>query len=234
MTKLQTTHYGLNMGLVSKFLLVLLIFVANPANSATDAKPDAVKILVLGDSLSAAYGIPQEASWLNHLANDLSALGAPTKIINASISGETTGGGRARIAGLLERHEPEVLVLELGGNDGLRGFPIKTMRNNLREIILQAQAKGTSVMLLGMRIPPNYGPRYTEDFFLTYQELGEEFSIPVVPFLLEGIALQPNMMQADGIHPTAAAQPLIAKNVLPKLKPLVEDRITGTSALAAE
>ena len=181
-----------------------------------------VKILVLGDSLSAAYGIPQKKSWVNLLASSLDTTHPNTKIINASISGEPTGGGRSRLPGLLNRHNPQIVILELGGNDGLRGFPISVIHSNLDEMIKLSQQKGSEVLLLGMRIPPNYGTRYTEEFFNTYQRLANQYQLPFVPFLLENIALDKNLMQQDGIHPNAEAQPAIMEKVSKILMPVVK------------
>lgn len=144
-----------------------------------------------------------------------------TTVVNASISGETTEGGKARLPGLLSEHRPSVVVLELGGNDGLRGFPLPVTRANLERMIADSKAAGATVLLLGMRIPPNYGARYTEGFHALYGELAEAHGTALVPFLLEGVAGIPGNMQEDGIHPTAAVQPAILAHVLPALRPLL-------------
>jgi acyl-CoA thioesterase-1 len=143
-------------------------------------------------------------------------------VVNASVSGETTSGGRNRLQRALEQHRPAVVLLELGANDGLRGLPVKDSQANLRAMIQAAQASGAKVLLLGIHIPPNYGPRYTQAFDAMYTSLAAEHKVPLVPFILEGIALDPRYMQADGLHPNAAGQPRVLTNVWPQLKPLLE------------
>jgi acyl-CoA thioesterase-1 len=180
-------------------------------------------ILVLGDSISAAYGISREQSWVNLLDIYLKQHFNNQKytIINASISGETTGGALTRLPKLLSQHKPNVVIIELGGNDGLRGYPIKNFRANLDQLVeLSRQAKA-EVLVTGMRIPPNYGPRYTQMFYDSYGIIAQKYSVSRVPFLLEEIALQPQLMQKDGIHPTAEAQSQILQNVLPYLKEIL-------------
>ena len=206
--------------------LVCLFFVLSSLLALSSAAKDTSRqtILIMGDSLSAAYGIPQESSWVNLMADELSTTHPQVTIVNASISGETTGGGRVRLPGLLKRHNPSVVVLELGGNDGLRGFPVRIIRANLQAMIEMSMAAGSEVLLLGMRIPPNYGAAYTEQFFATYGDLAEQFDLALVPFLLEGIALTEGFMQRDGIHPTAKAQPAITKTVLEKLNPMLSSK----------
>lgn len=174
-------------------------------------------ILVLGDSISAAYGIPRERGWVAMLDEQLPA----HQVINASISGETTEGGRQRLPALLKRHNPDVVVIELGGNDGLRGFQLTRIRENLREMVAASQRAGASVLLLGMKIPPNYGRRYTEGFEGNFAEVATEFDVPLVPFLLDGVATVEGMMQDDRIHPTVAAQPRLLDNVLARLPALI-------------
>ena len=147
------------------------------------------------------------------------------KIINASISGETTAGGLARIDQALNRHQPDIVILELGGNDGLRGFSPKIMKSNLAKMIKRSKNSGAKVLLLGMRIPPNYGKRYTELFAEVYFQLAKEYRVSLVPFLLDGIGTRTDLMQHDGIHPNARAQPLIMEIVLTQLKPLIESQI---------
>lgn len=176
-------------------------------------------VLVLGDSISAGYGVPAGSGWVSLLQKALQSQG--TAVVNASISGETTEGGKARLPALLSGHQPTVVVLELGGNDGLRGFPLAVTRANLERMITDATAAGAQVLLLGMRIPPNYGPRYTEGFHSLYAELAKAHDTALVPFLLEGIAGIPGNMQEDGIHPVAAVQPAILERVLPALRPLL-------------
>ena len=179
-------------------------------------------VLVMGDSLSAGYGIQLEQSWVTLLQQEL-VKSTQSKVINASVSGETSGGGLARLPALLSKHKPDVVIIELGGNDGLRGQPINIMQDNLQAMITASQTVGADVLLAGMQIPPNYGPRYTKQFKETYVKLAEKNNISLVPFLLENVAAQSNLIQRDGIHPTAEAQPIILKNVLPVLVPLLKN-----------
>lgn len=170
-------------------------------------------ILVLGDSLSAGYGIDQTQGWVSLLDQRLQEKSLPYRVINASISGDTTGGGRARIATALDTHQPAIVIIELGGNDGLRGLPLSEMQKNLAAIIAQCQKRKARVLLVGMRLPPNYGPQYTEKFQQMYAELAQRYRIPLVPFLLEGVAGNSALMQPDGIHARAAGQPIMLENV---------------------
>jgi acyl-CoA thioesterase-1 len=203
--------------LATIWLLLLLSFMTTPtlANSAA--------ILVLGDSISAAYGIPVDRGWVKLLEKQLAqqSSSADYPIINASISGETTAGALNRLPQLLQQHQPAIVIIELGGNDGLRGFPISRLRYNLDQLISLSQAAGAKVLLTGMRIPPNYGPRYTEMFFNSFSLAAEKHQVPLVPFLLADIAQFPELMQADGIHPTATAQAKILDNVLPAIQDLL-------------
>jgi len=185
--------------------------------ASTPARGNQACVLVLGDSISAGYGLGTGEGWVDRLGAHLD----DCAIVNASISGETSEGGKARLPQLLQTHQPAVLVLELGGNDGLRGFPLAVTRSNLRVMIDRAQSAGTRVLLLGMRIPPNYGARYAEGFHALYAELAQATGAALVPFLLDGIATNPDLMQQDGIHPTAEAQALIVENVLPELQRIV-------------
>jgi acyl-CoA thioesterase-1 len=178
------------------------------------------RILVLGDSLSAAYGLELEQGWVTLLEQRL-AEKFPHKVINASVSGETTGGGLARLPALLKEYQPTLVILELGGNDGLRGHPLNIMHRQLAGTIEQSRAAGAQVLLVGMQIPPNYGQRYTQQFHATYKQLAEEYQLPLVDFFLDGVALQPDLMQRDGIHPTAEAQGRMLDNVWPVLVPLL-------------
>ncbi len=179
-------------------------------------------ILVLGDSLSAAYGIDTREGWVSLLGNRLEDQGYPHRVANASISGETTRGGLTRLPELLERHEPALVVLELGGNDGLRGIAPAASKQHLAQMIELSQQSGAKVLLLGVQLPPNYGPAFTERFAAIFNELAESHDIALVPFMLEGIATDPQLMQADGIHPVAEAQPKILELVWPELEPLLE------------
>lgn len=165
------------------------------------------KLMIYGDSLSAGYGLPLEQSWASLLQQSLPA--AKWRIINASVSGETTSGGLARLPQQLQHHQPDILLLELGGNDGLRGLPPKQMQKNLAEMIKLAKAQQIKVILMQIRIPPNYGPRYTQLFDAVYPALAAEHDITLWPFFLDDIATKPELMQADGIHPNAKAQPLL-------------------------
>jgi acyl-CoA thioesterase I len=174
-------------------------------------------ILVLGDSLSAGYGVKVDATWVALLERRLTAQGYGYRVINASISGETTGGARGRLPRALELHQPSVVVLELGGNDGLRGLPVKQVRGNFEYLIEQAQTAGAKVVLVGMRMPPNYGAEYADSFHALYGELAKKYRLPLVDFFLDGVALDDTLMQADGIHPTAAAQPKLLDNLWPAL-----------------
>lgn len=175
------------------------------------------KILIFGDSLSAAYGIGEDEGWVTLLAERLAQEGSELEVVNGSVSGETTTGGRARLPSLLERYNPAFVLIELGGNDGLRGLPLSLMRENLTDMIQLSQTSGATVLIAGMQIPPNYGPRYTEPFFAQYAELAEEFDLYLIPFLIDGIPQQPELMQADGIHPKAEAQSMILDNFWPVL-----------------
>lgn len=175
-------------------------------------------ILVLGDSLSAGYGIAIDATWVALLERRLTEEGYDYRVVNASVSGETTGGARARLPRALELHDPQIVVLELGGNDGLRGLPLGQIRDNLAFLIERSLESGARVVLVGMRMPPNYGEEYAERFHALYGELARQYRVPLVDFFLEGVALDEELMQADGIHPTAAAQPRLLENVWPALR----------------
>ena len=166
-------------------------------------------VLVFGDSISAAYGIDRDAGWAALLDQRLRATYPDARSINASVSGETTQGGRARLLAALERHQPDLVFLELGGNDALRGYPVRQMTANLQAMVEMAQSKGARVILLGMQIPPNYGPRYTREFAGAFQTVAEATDAHLVPFFLDGVALGDGMMQSDGIHPTTRAQPIM-------------------------
>ncbi len=173
----------------------------------------AKSIVILGDSISAGFGIDEKKGWVALLQEKLDKEKLPFTVYNESISGDTTAGGLARIDQALAKHKPEWLLLELGANDGLRGLSPKKMKSNLAEIIKRSQQAGTQVILLSMRIPPNYGKRYEEMFYNTYPQLAKELKITFVPFILEDIALVKDMMQQDGLHPNAKAQPLIANKI---------------------
>jgi acyl-CoA thioesterase-1 len=191
---------------------------SSAAQSAGDHEP---VILVFGDSVSAGYGIRVEQGWVSLLAQKITRLGYKFRIVNASVSGETTAGGLARLPHALDVQQPHLLILELGGNDGLRSLPLETTHDNLGRMIQLARARGISVLLVGMRMPPNYGERYTSGFQKMYTDLAEQYQLPLVPFLLEKVALNPALMQADGIHPTEPGEPLLLDTVWPKLEPLL-------------
>jgi len=178
--------------------------------------------LVVGDSLSAAYGIPRERGWVALLAERLKREHPDYIVVNASISGDTTGGGRARLRPLLERHQPAVVILELGGNDGLRGMSVSQIRSNLAAMIRDAQAAGARVLLVGMKVPPNYGEVYAQGFEAVFRELAHTHRTGLVQFLLEDFADKPELFQPDRIHPTGEAQPLMLERVLRELKPLLK------------
>jgi len=187
----------------------------------TPAVASAQTILVLGDSLSAAYGIPAERGWVALMQQRLDQRTVGTEVVNASISGETTQGGLTRLPALLERHHPALVLVELGANDGLRGTPLPVIRQNLEQLISRSQGAGARVLLIGMRLPPNYGPRYSAGFHALFAEVSESYGVPQVPFLMDGVALDANLMQDDGLHPNAAAQPRLLDNVWPYLEPLL-------------
>jgi acyl-CoA thioesterase I len=178
---------------------------------------DTPNLLVLGDSLSAAYGIPRERGWVALLQQKLPNF----HVVNAGISGDTTDGGVARLPTLLQKHQPAIVIVELGGNDGLRGFQIQRMRDNLAQLVELCQKANAKVLLIGMKIPPNYGLRYTSDFYANYTDTAKKYSVPLVPFLLDGVATRPELIQDDGIHPRAEAQQKLLDNVWPYLQPLL-------------
>lgn len=199
-------------------LLALALLSPGTLRAAT---PVAAPILVVGDSLSAAYGMRVEQGWVALLQQRLATQGYGHKVVNASSSGETTGGALARLPRALELHRPAVVIVELGGNDGLRGLPVGEVRANFERIIGLSGAAGARVLLVAMRIPPNYGARYAGEFEALYGELARKHSLPMVPFFLDRIALDERLMQDDGIHPTATAQPRMLDAIWPVLKPLL-------------
>jgi acyl-CoA thioesterase-1 len=200
---------------VRSFFLLVLLLLAGPVMASQNT------LLVVGDSLSAAYGVPSETAWVQLLRDRLEDQGADWQVVNASISGETTDGGLRRLPGLLEKHEPDVVVIELGGNDGLRGFPPHVIESNLAGMIEHVKKADAIPLLVGMQMPPNYGQRYTSAFTGVYQSLSDRYDAVLVPFFLEGIYDQDRMMQGDGIHPTEEAQPLLLENIWPRLEPLL-------------
>jgi len=192
---------------------LLLILGAVAADGA-----DTPTVLVLGDSLSAGYGIDVDQSWTALLQSRLESQGYEHRVVNASISGETTEGGASRIEAALKEFAPEVVVVALGGNDGLRGFPPERIKSNMLRIIEAAEAEGAAVVLLGIRIPTNYGARYTRAFENVYRELAEERQLPWIEFFMEGVALDEDLMQDDGIHPNERAQPVLLDNAWPVIQ----------------
>ena len=182
------------------------------------------KILLLGDSLSASYGMTQSEGWVTLLNQKLSNQNAPYNIINASISGETTAGGLSRLPGILAKQSIDALIIELGGNDGLRGFPPKLIKNNLTQMVDLAHAQNIPVYVMNIRIPPNYGPRYSKMFTDVFTQVGSEKDITVLPFFMEQIALDPSLMQNDGIHPNRTAQPKIADIMSKQLAAIYQER----------
>jgi acyl-CoA thioesterase-1 len=201
---------------VKRLLALFVLIVASAA-----ARAEAPVILVFGDSISAGYGLPLEQGWVELLKARLKSQGYGDHVVNASVSGETTAGGLARLPRALELHHPGIVILELGGNDGLRGLPVAQMRANLTQMATLSTAAGAKVLLLGMRMPPNYGPEYTKQFAMVFSDLATERKISLVPFLLTDIALSPALLQDDNIHPNALGQPILLDNVWPFLKPLL-------------
>lgn len=185
-------------------------------------------MLVFGDSLSAGYGIQVERGWVSLLAQRLAREGYGFQVANASVSGETTAGGLARLPRALALHRPSIVILELGANDGLRGLPLQQARDNLGTMIRLAQKAGARVLLLGVLMPPNYGERYTSAFYAMYGQLAQRHAVALVPFLMAAVALKPELIQADGLHPSEQAQPLLLATVWPQLRPML-----GTPVRAA-
>lgn len=202
-------------------VLLVVFSLTISTNSATALDEHPINILVLGDSLSAAYGIPKDLGWVNLMRTELRG---STKVINASISGETTDGGRASLKRHLAQYEPSIVILELGANDGLRGFPLQTTKDNLQAMIDLSTDIGADVVLIGIHIPPNYGKRYTKSFYQNFVELAEKNELAFVPFLLDNVALDPGLMQNDQLHPTAEAQPILLDNVLPAVRETIDKR----------
>ena len=178
-------------------------------------------VLIVGDSISAAFGLDTRQGWVALLEQRLKAEGFDDKVVNASISGDTSAGGQARLPALLAEHKPSLVVVELGGNDGLRGQAPAQLQQNLASMIDRSRDAGARVLLLGMRLPPNYGKRYTDAFAQVYADLGKEKDVPLVPFFLEGVGGVPELMQADGIHPGQGAQAQLLENAWPSIKPLL-------------
>ena len=198
------------------FILILLSIVLSQHTLGGDSK----RLLILGDSISAGYGISVDKQWTRILQRKLDLSGKNLRIVNASSSGETTGGGLSKIQSLLKSNSPDYLLIELGGNDALRGYPVEKIKFNLTEICKMAIKQNVAVILMQIKIPPNYGRKYTQTFESLYGEIANEMEILLIPFILENIALDPNLMLPDGIHPNEKGQPLIADEIYHWLKPL--------------
>ena len=210
-----------------RLFLTLLLLVAALVPTVPRAEGSPV-ILIVGDSLSARYGLEFGEGWVDLLEERLAGEGYEYRIVNASISGDTTAGGRARLDAALARHSPALVIIELGGNDGLRGIPPATMKQNLDAMIRASRASGAAVALLGMRIPSNYGPRFTAEFEAVYTDLAAAHGVPLTGFFMEGVATNPAFMQADGIHPNAAGQARLLENAWPA----IQAALGGTLAAA--
>jgi acyl-CoA thioesterase-1 len=202
-----------------KLLAVLLLVLSSPCAYTSETT-----VLVFGDSISAAYGMDQNEGWVNLLSEHFKGENRNVEVINASVSGETTGGGRVRLPKTLEIHQPDIVVLELGGNDGLRGYPIDKIQGNLEEMTRLSLEAGARVLLIGMVLPPNYGKRYTDKFEGVFPEIASAHGIDLIPFLLDGIATSQSLMQRDGIHPKPEAQQLLLRQILPKVEELLTPR----------
>ncbi|MCU7932427.1 MAG: arylesterase [Candidatus Thiodiazotropha sp. (ex Codakia rugifera)] len=205
---------------MKKILHLLLLF--SLQFSAVLATAQA-KLLIVGDSLSAGYGVSTEQRWVNLLAQRINQHCDAFAVVNASVSGDTSNGGLSRLPDLLANHQPRVVIIELGGNDGLRGISIQTMRDNLQRMVALSKQAGASVMLLGIRLPANYGPDFVNAFHQVYYDVSETESVPLVPFFLEGVALDRALMQGDGIHPNDKAQPILRDNVWSILQPILAE-----------
>ncbi|TCK06070.1 arylesterase [Marinobacterium mangrovicola] len=196
-------------------LLFLLLILTSPMSFAS--------MLVLGDSLAAGYGIDEEEGWVNLMRQRLQSNGYTLEVVNASVSGETTSGGLSRLPALLETHQPSLVLIELGANDGLRGTPLNIVRGNLEQLVELSRASGAEVLMIGNRLPPNYGPQYTQAFFGLFAEVAGEKQIALVPFLLDGVASDWDLMQDDGYHPKANAQAKILDTVWTGLEPILDE-----------
>jgi len=203
-----------------KIYLFLLLTIVTSLACAQNTTSATTKILVMGDSLSAGYGIDIQQGWVSLLEKELTK-NHSIQIINASVSGETSSGGNTRLPALLAEHKPDIVILELGGNDGLRGQPLKLLEKNLQTMIDASKKVEAKILLAGMQIPPNYGARYSNQFKELYPKLAEQNQLGLIPFLLEGIGGNETLVQRDGIHPTAEAQSIIVKNVLPELEKIL-------------
>lgn len=217
----QTLHSGLlRLGLLLCLLLFFASANANAAETEIDTAPhnhSDKTLLVLGDSLSAAYNMDIQQGWVHLLKKNQDMNPAKFKAINASIGGETSAGGLKRLPQLLKDHQPSLVIIELGGNDGLRGYPIKKLKANLQAMVDLSREANAQVIILGMQIPPNYGKRYSQMFYKSFQDIAATNNVALIEFFLEGVALNPELMQADGIHPNEKAQPILAERVAKKV-----------------
>jgi acyl-CoA thioesterase I len=203
-----------------RLALAALLLLVSAANAYSAPKT----LLVVGDSLSAEYGITRGTGWVALLEQKLKAQKLDANIINASVSGETTSGGRTRLPALLSKHKPDVVVIELGANDGLRGLPVPAAEANLRAMVDASRKAGAQVLLVGMRMPPNYGRDYADRFFAMYGTLSKSTSVPLAPFMLDGVVEKPDLFQPDRLHPLAEAHPLILANIWPHLLPILKTK----------
>lgn len=204
--------------MLKKFLWIIILLLSCSVGFAAE------KILIVGDSISAGYGIETKQGWVNLLQHRLDKLGYHYQVVNASVSGDTTGNGLTRLPTALKQHKPAVVIIELGGNDGLRGLPIQTIYNNLTQMVKLVKDTNAKILLLGVRLPPNYGPVYIQQFAENYASIAKENKISLVPLFLNGIDTQSQLMQSDGIHPKAEAQIKILENVWPDLEKLLKKK----------
>ena len=221
---IEWARYALGVGMLAATLHGVPAVAAAPEGAVAATAAPHPTIVVLGDSLSAEYGLARGSGWVALLRQRLAQTGSDYEVVNASISGDTTSDGRGRLPAILARTHPAIVVIELGGNDALRGIALSLSAANLRDMIDRARASGAKVLLVGMQIPPNYGPDYTQKFRQLYPRLAQQKQVALAPFLLDGLADQPQMFQADQIHPVEAAQPRLLANVYPALKPLLTAR----------
>ncbi len=205
-----------------RVLVILLLSLSIVLPEVVWSKQQSV-ILVVGDSLSAAYGIDPDKGWVSLLGQRIQQKSFPYRVVNASVSGDTTQNGLLRLPSSLEKHQPDVVIIELGGNDGLRGLSLKAMKYNLAQMIELARQKGAQVVLVGIRIPPNYGKRYTDAFYNVYVNLAQSYDAVLIPFLLDSVGDREHLMQADGIHPTVEAQPIMLDNVWSHLRSVLKN-----------
>lgn len=202
-------------------ILILLLLLHSPLVASAHT------ILIVGDSLSSAYGMPVEQGWVRLLEQRLAADRYPHRVVNASISGDTTANALNRLPQAMARHQPTIVVLELGGNDGLRGLSLAAMKKNLAAMIDQVRQHDARLLLIGVQLPPNYGLRYTREFEAVYRELAQEYELPLLPSLVDGVGTESELMQADGIHPNVKAQPIIVARVWQHLRPLLDGMQAG-------